>query len=134
MLLYLTLHIPLENSGVFAVLLGITALFIPFASPNIVSTVYDITLPEVRSTAIAIESFIEESGAALAPFLAGVIAVGSSLGDAILLICISAWLICTFFLVIAAYLIPRDIRLLRIQLGERAEHERALQAVTDPVK
>jgi MFS family permease len=85
-LLILTLSVPLENRGLFLVLLMATALFIPFASPNVISTVYDITLPEVRSTALAIQYFIEDSGAALAPLLAGYIARDASLHTAILTI------------------------------------------------
>jgi len=49
-------------------------LFMPFASANVVSTVYDITLPEVRSTALSIQYFMENFGAAMAPLLAGFIA------------------------------------------------------------
>ncbi len=127
-LLLITINIPIENQMLFLVMLSATALFIPFSSPNVISTVYDITLPEVRSTALAVQYFIESAGAATAPFLAGLIAVRSSLGAAILLICTSAWIICGILLAFAAYLIPTDIETLRSQLRERAEHERALQA------
>jgi MFS family permease len=123
-LLPITLNVPIENQGLFLVLLSLTALFIPFASPNVVSTVYDITLPEVRSTALATQSFIEEGGAALAPLIAGLIAVGSSLQNAILTICITAWVLCSILFAVAAYLVPRDIETLRAQMRERAEHER----------
>jgi MFS family permease len=123
-LLLITLNIPLANQTLFLVMLASTALFVPFASPNVVSTVYDITLPEVRSTALAIQYFIENAGAALAPWLAGLIAVRSSLQDAILLICISTWLLCSLFLALAAYLVPRDIETLRQALRQRAERER----------
>lgn len=128
-LLLFTLNIPIENQGLFMVMLSLTALFIPFAAPNVVSSVYDITLPEVRSTAMAIQYFIESAGAALAPLLAGLIALHSSLRDAILLICVSTWVLCSFFFSIAAYVIPRDIETLRGQMRERAEQERARQAV-----
>src|SRR5512140_2738810 len=52
---------------------GEVFLFMPFSSPNVTSTVFDISLPEVRSSAQAVEYFIENSGAALAPTLAGAI-------------------------------------------------------------
>ncbi|HLF27550.1 MAG TPA: MFS transporter [Anaerolineae bacterium] len=125
-LLYLTLNVPAGNQGLFLVMLVLTALFIPFASPNVVATIYDITLPEVRSTVMAMESFLESIGAALAPLMAGAIADQSTLGNAILLICTSAWLIGTVFLVIATYLIPRDIAVLRRQLRERADMEQRM--------
>jgi len=126
-LLAITMAVPVENQMLFLVLLSFTALVIPFASPNVVSTVYDITLPEVRSTAMAVQYFIESAGAALAPLMAGIIAVLYSLHDAILWICVSTWVLCAIFFAVVAYLVPRDIATLRSQLRERAEHERALQ-------
>lgn len=108
-------------------MLVVTALFIPFASPNVVSTVYDITLPEVRSTALAIESFIEEGGAAIAPLIAGVIADAISLKAAILIICTSTWIICFIFFIIASFLVSEDIHTLRRQLSERAAYEQSHQ-------
>ncbi|MEJ2706541.1 MAG: MFS transporter [Anaerolineales bacterium] len=130
-LLSITLNIPVGNQTAFVGMLMVTALFIPFASANVVSTVYDVTLPEVRSTALAIENFIENGGAALAPLLAGIIAKGSSLGNAILTICVSAWVIGSIFLALTTYLIPRDIETLRNQMSLRAREEKALQAIAD---
>lgn len=127
-MLVVTLAVPVENQGLFLVLLSITALFIPIAAPNVISIVYDITLPEVRSSALAVQYFIESAGAALAPLMAGLIAVRSSLHNAILLICVSAWVLCAIFFAVVAYLVPHDIATLRGQLRERAERERALQA------
>jgi len=127
-LLVLTLGVPAENRTLFMILLAFDALFIPFASANVLSTVYDITLPEVRSTAVAIQYFIESAGAALAPWLAGLIAVRYSLGDAILWICVSAWLLCGLFLIGVARLAPADIAALREQLRQRADQERARQS------
>lgn len=128
-LLTITLNVPIAQPTAFMVALIATALFIPFASPNVISTVYDITLPEVRSTALAVQYFIESIGAAMAPLMAGAIADATgSLEFAILTICLTAWLFGTLFLVFTAYLIPADIHTLRDQLRERAEHERELQA------
>ncbi len=126
-LLTFTMGVPVGNQGVFLVLLSLTAIFIPFASPNVTSTVYDITLPEVRSTAVSIQYFIESAGAALAPTIAGYIADRSSLGVAILWICLSTWLLCAIFYAGVAVLVPRDIATLRSQMRERAEQEQALQ-------
>jgi len=123
-LLTVTMNVPVKDQTLFLVTLMVTALFIPFASANVISTVYDVTLPEVRSTALAVQYFIESAGAALAPWLAGLIAVRSSLHNAILLICVSTWVLCSIFFAFAAYLVPRDIETLRSQLRERAERER----------
>jgi MFS family permease len=120
-LLFFTLNVPHENQGLFMLMLSATALFIPFPAPNVTSTIFDVTLPEVRSTAAAIQYFIESAGAALAPLMAGMIAVNSSLGNAILLICISAWLLCSVALALAAALVPHDIEALREQMRQRAQ-------------
>ena len=126
-LLTLTLAVPIANQGLFLVMLSLTAIFIPFASPNVTSTVYDVTLPEVRSTAVSIQYFIESAGAALAPTIAGYIADRSSLGDAILWICLSTWPLCGIFYAGVARLVPQDIATLRGQMRERAAQERAEQ-------
>jgi len=125
-LLTLTLSVPNENQVLFMVMLGLTALFIPFASSNVIATVYDITLPEVRSSALSFQSLVESSGAALAPVMAGLIADQTSLKSAFLLICVSAWIVCGVCFALVAWLVPQDIRVLRQQMAERAAHERAV--------
>jgi MFS family permease len=127
-LFYVTLNVPVENQSLFMILMIITALFIPFASANVISTVYDITLPEVRSTALAIQYFLENGGAALAPLLAGFIARSYSLHVALLTICISAWIVGSILLAFTAYFVPKDIQTLRDQMEERAELERSREA------
>jgi MFS family permease len=131
-LLTITLNVPVGNQILFMVMLMATALFIPFASANVISTVYDITLPEVRSTALAVQYFLESIGAAFAPLLAGIIARNSSLETAILTICVSAWIMGSILLGFTAYLVPVDIAALRLQCRQRAEHERALHLAPSP--
>lgn len=123
-LLTFTMNVPVASQTQFLIMLMATALFIPFSSANVISTVYDITLPEVRSTALAIQYFIENGGAAVAPLLAGFIARATSLHTAILSICVSAWIICAIFLAFTAWLVPHDIHTLRQQMRDRADLER----------
>ena len=66
----------------------------PIAAPNVMATVHDTTVPEVRSTARSMHKLVEDGGAAMAPWLAGVIAMRWSLHTAILTICVSTWVIC----------------------------------------
>jgi MFS transporter, Spinster family, sphingosine-1-phosphate transporter len=123
--LYFTLNVPMENVVLFTVLLGVTAIFMPFASPNVVSTVYDITLPEVRSTAVSVQYFIESLGAASAPAIVGYIADQTTLKNAFLLICISTWIVCAIFFFFTSRYIKHDIEILRTEMALRAENERA---------
>ena len=103
----------------------LTALVMPFASPNVISTIYDIAPPEVRSTALSVNYFIEQAGSATAPLLAGLIAVGSSLGTAILVICTSGWVVCGLVFITVGFLLPADIAALRALMRQRADAERA---------
>ena len=118
--LAVAISIPESNRLLFGLALVMAAFFMPFSSPNVISSVFDITLPEVRSTSLAIQYFLESSGAALAPALAGLIAASASLEVAILVICLSAWLISAAIFALVAILIPDDIKILRTQLRQRA--------------
>ncbi len=124
-MLAISLSIPVEKTVLFTISMAFTAIFIPFASPNVLSTIYDITLPEVRSTSNSIQYLIEEGGSAVAPALAGAIAVQYSLHSAILYISVGAWLLCFLFILGSIYFLPKDIRTLRDQMSERASLESA---------
>jgi MFS family permease len=119
--LLLTLGVPVENAGLFTVLLGFTGVTMSITAPNAMATVPDITPPETRSTAQAVRKLVEDGGAALAPYLAGVIAMRSSLHTAILVICVSTWLACAVLFSVVAYFVPQDIEALRQTMRERAE-------------
>ncbi len=130
--LWFALNVPDENVLLFTVLLACTAFFMPFASPNVVSTVYDITLPEVRSTAVSVQYFIESLGAASAPFLAGLIGDRTSLKNSFLLICTTTWVLCAIFFFITSLFIKKDIGTLRGQMSDRADQERLTQESAPP--
>jgi MFS family permease len=129
--LALALNTPNEQQILFAVIVSAASFFMPFASPNVIASVYDVTLPEVRSTALSVQYAIESAGAALAPFIAGVIATKATLGVAILVVSISAWILDALFFVFTAKVIPADIDTLRSQLRQRAQEEKAA-ASTEP--
>jgi MFS family permease len=120
--LYLAMTTPIEARNQFFILMCLTAIFMPLSSANVIATVYDVTVPEVRSTAQAVEYFIENAGAAFAPTLTGLII--TSTGDktfAILSICTVAWALCFFFYLGAIFTIDHDAHVLRSQMAERAK-------------
>jgi MFS family permease len=119
--LLLALNTPIEARGVFFIFMALTAIFMPLSSPNVISTVYDVIVPEVRSTAQSVEYFIENSGAAFAPILAGVIADAFNMGTAIKWVSITAWVLCFFFYLGALFFIEGDIKSLRDQMAARAK-------------
>jgi MFS family permease len=119
--LALALTTPLEARTQFFVFMCLTAIFMPLSSANVVATVYDVIVPEVRSTAQSVEYFVENAGAAFAPILTGLIADAVNLQTAILLICTVAWGVCFVIYLGALFTIDKDIHTLRAQMAERAE-------------
>ncbi len=119
--MYLAITTPIEAKNQFFLFMCLTAIFMPLSSANVIATVYDITVPEVRSTAQASEYFIENAGAAFAPIITGIIADAYDLKTAILLICTVAWILCFFFYLGAIFTIDKDSHDLREQMAERAK-------------
>jgi len=119
--MYLAITTPIAARNQFFIFMCITAIFMPLSSANVIATVYDVTVPEVRSTAQATEYFIENAGAAFAPIITGVIADAFNLRTAILLICTAAWILCFFFYLGAIFTIDKDTKDLRRQMAERAK-------------
>ena len=126
--LSLALNAPIEARTTFFIFMALAALFMPFSSPNVVSTVYDVTMPEVRSTAQSVEYFVENAGAALAPLMAGIIADATSMHNAILSISLIAWGLSFLFYFGTMFFIDADITSLRVQMAQRAADEKARQA------
>ncbi|MFZ5857357.1 MAG: spinster family MFS transporter [Chloroflexota bacterium] len=119
--LALAVTTPLEAKNQFFVFMCLTAVFMPLSSANVIATVYDVTVPEVRSTAQAVEYFIENAGAAFAPILTGMIADATSLQTAILVIPTVTWGLCFIFYLGALFTIDKDHADLRAQMAERAK-------------
>ena len=112
---------PVEDRTTFFIFMALTAVFMPLSSPNVIATVYDVTVPEVRSTAQALEYFVENFGAAFAPILAGTLSVLYGKGNAILWVCITAWVLCFFFYLGALFFVDNDVKTLRSQMAARAK-------------
>ncbi len=119
--LYLAMTTPAENRNLFFIFMCLTAIFMPLSSPNVIATVYDVTVPEVRSTAQAVEYFVENTGAAFAPAITGILADAIGLSTAIIVMCLVAWIICFFLYLGALFTIDHDIHSLRAQMTERAK-------------
>jgi MFS transporter, Spinster family, sphingosine-1-phosphate transporter len=119
--LVLAVTTPIEAKTQFLVFMCLTAIFMPLSSANVIATVYDVTVPEVRSTAQAVEYFIENAGAAFAPIITGIIADQYSLQTAILIIPSVTWGLCFIFYLGALFTIDKDQNDLRAQMAARAK-------------
>ncbi|MER3396611.1 MAG: MFS transporter [Acidimicrobiia bacterium] len=120
-LLWATLSVPHEKLVLFVWMTALTAFVIPIAGPNVLATLMEICPPEIRSTASAVQSFMEGSGASFAPLVAGVVAVRSSLETAIGVVSIVAWLVCGLLFGLAFFTLAKDRQAVREQLLARLE-------------
>jgi MFS family permease len=118
--LSVSLTIPTEKISLFRIMLSITSFFIPLASPNIATSVYDVVLPEIRSTSTSIQYFLGNLGSAFAPLLAGLISQSYSLESALLIVSLSAWSLTGIFLFVSTIYLPRDKKKMQQALKERA--------------
>jgi len=118
--LTISLSTPPDQILLFKYTLWITCFFIPIPSPNIASTVFDVVLPEIRSSATSIQYFLGNLGSAFAPLLAGLIAQTYSLEAALLSISLSSWLITAIILGLGAYHMPSDQEAMKLILRDRA--------------
>ncbi|MCX6084283.1 MAG: MFS transporter [Caldiserica bacterium] len=120
LLLCAALLVPVTYHVAFA-LLAMTGSFLAgFAAPNIGATISDISPPEVRSTALAMQSLVETTGAALAPLLTGIVASRISLGTAFLVLIASASVLWTPCYLIALRNVSSDIEQTHAELRARS--------------
>ncbi len=70
---------PVKSFAQFIFLVCIGCFLSSFAAPNVAAAISDVSMPEVRSTALAIQSFVETVGSAMSPTIAGVIAYKTNL-------------------------------------------------------
>lgn len=133
-MLMFTFSLPQDTPPlVFGVILSIAAFFVLFSGPNVAATVYDITLPEVRSSALAIQYFIESIGSAAAPLMVGVLSEQMGLTGAMVLVCASTYTLCAVFLGLALITIPDDILAERETMQKRATRIEEQMLATETV-
>lgn len=116
---YFAMTTPVDARTQFFIFLCLSAIFMPLPGPNVIATVYDVTVPEVRSTAQAAENFIEFTGAAFAPAITGILADRIGLPTAIIVLCLAAWVVCFFLFLGTTFFIDDDIKTLRRQMSAR---------------
>jgi MFS family permease len=115
-LLLIALFVPKENVFIFSVLVAIGAFFSAFAAPNVGATICDVSLPEVRSTSLAVQSLVETLGSALAPLVAGLLASKSDLRTAFIIVIAGATLLWAPCYGIAIVNVPNDVKQTREEL------------------
>ncbi len=115
------------NTG-FVVLMAVMGLFISFTWPNIIASIFDVMLPEIRATAVGFVLLLQAFGLIFSSYLVSFLQTRIELDQAIISVALSGWLIS---LPIAAALlisIPRGIEKLRRHMAYRSHLEARLTA------
>lgn len=120
------MHVTDVQSLWMIILMALMGLFISFAWPNIFATVLDITVPEVRGTALSIIILGQLVGLVLSVNLVISLQNFFELGQTILWVSLAAWLLCLPILVKLLQTVPREIEELRRHMAYRSQLEARL--------
>ena len=108
--------------GQLVALCVVTALFISWPGKGAKEPMMQGAIaPELRGTAFAMVTFIESGFAALAAYLAGALADRIGLTKAMLWTVPFPWIICALLFTLFYWAYPRDSKILRDQMQERAK-------------
>ncbi len=128
-LLPVTLLLPPDTSPlVFGAFLACTAFFTLFSGPNVIATIHEVTPPEVRSSALSFQYFVENIGAAGAPWLVGIISLRLGLSSAILIVAGVTYALCLLFMLLAVRTVAEDVDALRGEMRQRTMEIMAARA------
>lgn len=100
---------PVKYFTHFIILVSVGCFFSSFATPNVAAAISDVSIPEARSTALSIQSFIETLGSALSPTIAGIIAYRTNLTFTFVSVLSASSIFWAIFFLIAIKNIPYDL-------------------------
>jgi fucose permease len=118
-----------RSSSSELLLLSLVALglFFSFSWPNLIASILDITLPELRASAAGIFLFFQAMGAFVSPFIVAIINRMIGLIGSITWVCIAAWGICLILFFSLTRSIPNDIEQFRKHMAYRSFLEMRMQ-------
>ena len=125
--LYLALQSQDILGLVFLVYMLLVSFFMAFALPNLFASIMDVALPEVRASACALGLLFQAISFLVTPWIFSMVQGFLNVGDAILWICVSAWMICLMILSGLFIFIPKDIERLRRHMAYRSQLEVRLE-------
>jgi MFS family permease len=124
--LYRALQMQDVLTGQFLLFMLLVSVFMAFGLPNLMASIMDVALPETRATVGALGLFFQSMGIFIAPMIFSWARVYLSIGDAMLVISIAAWMLCLLLCVGLIVLIPKDIEHLRRHMAYRGHLEARL--------
>ena len=126
--LFLFLAFMIQNlaSPYFMLLLILMGFFMSFSWPNMISLIFEVTVPEVRSFATALMLALQALGGLLGPYLVSRAQLRFGLRVAMLSLSIGAWLLGLIVVCGLFFTLSRDIENLRRHMAYRSQLERRL--------
>lgn len=128
LLLCLAFMVTDAQGNLFVLLMMLMGFFMSFTWPNIIASILDTALPELRASASSILLLFQSLGALLGPWLVSILQKGLGLGNAMLAVCLGAWGICLLLQFGLLIHIPKNIEELRQHMAYRSHLEARLQS------
>ncbi len=125
-LIVFLIEVPTSNRGLFSTLIMLTGFFMTFARPNLLATIFDLTLPEVRSVAVSLFFIFQLLGTAASTVLIRYFEPRLPVGKIIQYFGAISWGICAVLLGVVFFLVPDEIRHLRRHMAYRSYLESRL--------
>ena len=97
----------------------ITSFFLALTLPNLFASIMDVTLPEIRASALAIGLFAQTLSFLITPPLFSYGQKFFPIADLMLWICSGLWVICLFLLLGLFFVLHKDIEALRRHMAYR---------------
>jgi MFS family permease len=115
--------IQIQRFLMYILLMG---FFMAFPWGNMFAAVMDITLPELRGSAFALALLFQTVSTLVSPLILTYFQEMIGLGNAILWICIGAWVISMIIVILLFFFIPQDVEQLRRHMAYRSHLEARL--------
>lgn len=118
----------------FPYIISMTLLgfFMGFVRPNMLASIQDVTLPEIRGTAYGLFLLSEALGTLFASFIVSFLHLSLDLGRVILVTCVGGWLFSFIVQLILLKTLPAEVESLRRHMAYRSQLE--LRLVGDEVR
>ncbi len=118
-----------RNTSGLLLLISLVGLGLSFSFlwPNIIASIMDITLPELRGSASGVYLFFQTIGAVLSPIFVSLLKDRIGLIGSITWVSVTAWIACLILLIILYRRIPDDIEQLRKHMAYRSYLEMQLK-------
>jgi MFS transporter, Spinster family, sphingosine-1-phosphate transporter len=125
--LYLAMRVQFIQMQGFLFCIILMGFFMAFPWGNIFAAVMDVTVPELRGSAFALALLFQAVSSLVSPIVLTYIQGLVGLSNAILWICIGAWVVSIIIIILLFFFISQDVEQLRRHMAYRSHLEARLE-------